>query len=56
MVVISQQYIPPDALTDVSSALCLLKIVNLWILSVLLRCFVALLPSVIVTEQTGSMS
>lgn len=56
MVVISQQYILPDALTEFLSALSLFKIMNLWMLSVLLRCFLALLPSVIVTEQTGSMS
>lgn len=54
--VISQQCIPPDVLTGFSSVLSLFLIMILWLLSVLLICFLALLPSVIVTEQTSPMS
>lgn len=46
MIVISQLYIPPDVLTEFVSVPSLLLIMNLW----QLRCFLALLPSVIVTE------
>lgn len=53
LVVISQHCIPPDALTDVFASF-LLSIMILWQLGVT-EMFVALLPSVILTEQTGPM-
>lgn len=50
MIVISQLYIPPDVLTEFLFVLSLFLIMILWLLGLLLRCFLALLPSVIVTE------
>lgn len=55
MIVISQQYIPPAVLTESLSVPSLFLIRVPWLLGVLLRCFLAPLPSVMVTEGTGPM-
>lgn len=56
MTVNSLWYIPPDVLTDLLSVLPLLLIMISWLLCLLLGGFLALLPSVIVTDSTSPMS